>query len=848
MLSITDKFTIPGISGVDFYRDHVREDTVYAVRSTVEVRRDEDGKPALTFNFIERNAEIAYASSENKDLVESQLGQLLLTVDLALTPNEERKALEYLTKILNDKDHLVVKRHLLRHKLRASQKKIVPKISAPHWKNGTVTLEVLKGLGDTFTKSSSDQVQSSNIAWNAASLYATYGIEGSQLMFDALSKGFYNKAGKPEKTHLQAIVKYNAKIVGYIANIEINVNANSAQIYDFIKEEEDTYVREIEQGTKVSSRTSLFWGLITKNRYQTYDKKVDIDREQLFSMVEKMHERKVVNIDVFDNAGMGDNSPEAKAAHDALMANMLNLVTDTVIKNFFETSMITSVTEEKEKVKENEDEDEGEPKSTKKYDTSSTDHIKNQDHYYHFRNKVDKEKITNINFHFKKNSTIEFDVAPNASLMAQLTDSERKAAIRRIDVSSPEIQILQVPVTVNADFEADSINSIVVTLAYKQKDAKSGIVRENKRSFQFRNGDELFTFRATMARNEKNELIDYYDASAKITYKGTADAPPAIAIQNETSKVLVISYEKLGFITTKITAGEIDWEQVKGVVVDMEYPSEPNKPDTKKQIRLSQESLEGSWKCFMYGHKDKQYRYKIKYNFLDGTSKETDYKTDSREELIIDDILIGRIKASFDVLIDSNTVTTAKVEVMYKDVANEVSEEFSKWFTTSETWNWSMRLRENGLRTFMYRYFVQYTDGLVVTSPWNDAESDEDIPPIDLKRYKKSLTIDGGDLDWTKWRIVYAKVRYEDKENKYEREEMVRISQDDFLQTFEILSFSPGSAVYECDLKFSGSGKVIDVSMGPIMDSVVILVDPENPLPADDPETPLQDPVMPVQH
>lgn len=124
MLSITDKFTIPGISGVDFYRDHVREDTVYAVRSTVEVRRDEDGKPALTFNFIERNAEIAYASSENKDLVESQLGQLLLTVDLALTPNEERKALEYLTKILNDKDHLVVKRHLLRHKLRASQKKL----------------------------------------------------------------------------------------------------------------------------------------------------------------------------------------------------------------------------------------------------------------------------------------------------------------------------------------------------------------------------------------------------------------------------------------------------------------------------------------------------------------------------------------------------------------------------------------------------------------------------------------------------------------------------------------------------------------------------------------------------
>ncbi len=844
MLSITDKFTIPGISGIDFYRDHIKEDVVYAVSSIVKLRRDDEGKPAMTYNFIERNAEIAYASSENKDLVETQLGQLLLTVDLAPTPNEEKKALAYLTKMLNDKNHLVVRRYYKRHKRKATQKKLVPKIAAPHFKDTTVVLEVLKGLGDTFTKSASDQVAGSNVSWNSASLYATYGIEGSQLMYDALSQGFQDKKGKTEKTHLQAIVRYNAKIVGYIANMEIKVSANSRQIYEFLQTENDTFIRDVKQGKK--TRVRKIAGVTVSRKSWTYDSGVDITRDEIHSMVETMRDRKVVKIEVNDNAGMGDSSPEAKAAHEALMANMLNLVTETVIKSFFETAMISDAPDESG---EDGQTTNSTPQPSGTGPNKQTAGIKDQHRSYYFNNKIDKTKISSIYFHFKKNSTIEFDIGPSASLMAQFTDSERKAAVRRIDVSSPEIQMLEVPVTVNANFIEDKINSIVATLSYSHKDAKSGIVRENTRSFTFRTGEELFTFRVSMARNEKNELIDFYDFTAKITYKGTADSPPAISKKNETTRSLVISWGKLGFITTKVTAGDIDWEQVTDVIVSMEYPPQPDKPDTRKQIRLNQESLSGNWNCFMYGHEDRKYRYKVKYIYQDGTESETEFKIDSREELNIDDILVGRVKASFDVLMDTNTVTTAKVEILYKDEQNQISEEFSHWFTAPETWNWSMRLRENGIRTFQYRYFVQYIDGLVVTSPWKEAESDEDIPPIDLKRYKKSLTIDGGELDWGKWRTVYAKVRYEDQENNYEHEGMVRLSPEEFLQTFDIYAFTPGTPTFECNLKFSGNGKVMDVPLDPVKDSVVILMDPEsNPeVPKDEPINPTTEPEIPPQ-
>ena len=165
--------------------------------------------------------------------------------------------------------------------------------------------------------------------------------------------------------------------------------------------------------------------------------------------------------------------------------------------------------------------------------------------------------------------------------------------------------------------------------------------------------------------------------------------------------------------------------------------------------------------------------------------------------------------------------------MIYEDEGNQIKEEFSKWFQGSETWDWSMRLREGATTEFKYRYFVQYTDGLVFESELKTANSGEDIPPIDIKRYKQSLTIDAGLLDWTKWRMVYATVSYEDEANKYTKQETIRLDQDNFMKSFEIFSFHPGGNEYDCKLKFAGAGKVIDAKPQTAKGGILILEDPE---------------------
>ena len=200
-------------------------------------------------------------------------------------------------------------------------------------------------------------------------------------------------------------------------------------------------------------------------------------------------------------------------------------------------------------------------------------------------------------------------------------------------------------------------------------------------------------------------------------------------------------------------------------------------------------------------------------------------------------------------LLDPNYVTSAKVEILYKDDTNAINEEFSKWFTASETWDWNMRLREGASNTFQYRYFVQFTDGLVKTSEWKTATSDENIDPIDLKRYKKTLTVDGGMLDWTKWKVVYVNVQHNDIENKYVKEETIRISSEDFMKTFEIMAFKPGGNEFKYTLKYAGNDNMVDIEAKTLKGGVLLLENPGgvdqpiiDPLPPEDLQT--EDPTV----
>ncbi len=835
MLFLLNSITVPG-TDIELFRDHEQEDLFYVVPSIPRVARDPQGKPLLSYLFIARDADIAYASSENKDLVESQLGQLLITTDLGISEEEGEKIKKYLKEHVLPKKDLPFNRFYYRLlKKTMPQKAIEPKLTYPNtWKDGSAQLQLLEGFGDTFKKKSSEPVVPSMVASNSAAFYATLGIEGSQVYFDALSKGFKGQENEEEPTPLQAIVNYHLKGYAYAPNLKIEVIGHASQVYEYLQEREVDFEREVKEGKRTKHKEVKILGIPVYKSEKTYTtiEKVTLDKEDISTLVEEMVDRKIITIKIEDFGDLALNSAEKKEVEDNVRIEIMGMIMNTIIPSFFETALIGD--KEDQPVLD----EEGNVVATVDPEKPQADPnmpmgwraraAKDLETHYHFKNDIEKTKINNIYFKFERNGTIEFQRNPQGTLTTQLNESEREALVRYIDVSSPEVQILEVQLSVNADFEEDKIHSVVVNIYYKQKDHKSGVVRENTESYLFDTGDEKYIFRATMARNAQGELLDYYDVEAKITYKGTSEAPPPIKLINQSGRQQVVSYDKLGFLTVKTEVGDIDWEVIDKAVVDFEYKAEPDQPDTRKQITLDQNTTQGTWKTFMYMNEDKTYRYQVKYYYKDGTESESEVKEDTRDTLIIDDQLIGRVRASFDLIMDPSSVKSAKIEVLYEDESLNIREEYSKWFTNAETWDWVMRLREGAATNFKYRYLVEYSDGLVEESDWMEASSDEDIPPINIRRYPRMLIVDAFDVDWTQWRRAYLNVRYTDTANNYTVSERVILEDANPFGEVSILAFRPEHLDFEYSVQFVSSGGVVRTPSQVAEGGILILTNPES--------------------
>ncbi|NLB25341.1 MAG: hypothetical protein GX820_01460, partial [Bacteroidales bacterium] len=249
MLMLFPTIKVPGLDDIEIFPDHEKQDVFYVLRGRPRIATDENDNPQLSFNFFSRNADIAYASSSNKELIESQLGQLLFTTDLSISKEEHKIIVDYLTSVITDSKN---KFTILVNKLRKSRlqkltlssaNKPVIKLGTPNtWKDGTAKLELLEGLGETFKKQSSAEVKPSLVGSNAASFYSTFGIEGAQIYYDALTKGY--TGDEKEITPLQAIVRYDLKGYAFVPNIEVKVSGSSTQIYDFMQTYREDYEKK----------------------------------------------------------------------------------------------------------------------------------------------------------------------------------------------------------------------------------------------------------------------------------------------------------------------------------------------------------------------------------------------------------------------------------------------------------------------------------------------------------------------------------------------------------------------------------------------------------------------------
>lgn len=750
MLTEFESFRVAGAPYVEIYRDHADPAKFYLLPDRPRLAVDErTALPLFSFTLFSRDIDIAFASTPAGQPVENQLGAVNFTCDLTVDPAQLTVIREALVGVLQREQ---AEPSFYNKIFRVDTTSTEPVIGyADTWTQGTVRLDMLEDLGATFKRNSSKEGHPQLRGSMAASLWATFGSEGAQLLWKVLNPDTDEAAtpGGQQTAALQANIVYDLVGIARSPALRVTVKVDGGPLY-----------------TELRNRTTIHEQ--SGNSSWTYP--------EISKLVKELRDTRVIDIH-WEDYGIPGADPQADELKKQLETTVLGIISNKIVDLAFKSYQVPGV----------KDEDLG------KTFTHTNGGIPGTRLWL---DEYADNTILDFSFTLDYEANYPFKAYPQTSLLTSLTPAQRRQLVRVVDVGSPEVRVLEVPVYTNADFAGDHIANITATLSYREFDTLVNDWVETGDTFVFTKGDEKYVFRTRMARDEQGRLIDHYDARAVINYVGTSTPPPPVELQGVTDRALTFSYDKLGYVNVTVQAGDIDWTQIKDVYCDFGYDAARGEPDSKGTVHLTKDKQEDRWRASKHGAQSNRYTYTPRYVFLDGKEVTGATVSDDREMLVVHDTIVGRIRRSFDVSLDPQTVENVTVVVRYENPP-QAPEESRNVFTTTGSWEYVRPVSDHASQNISYSVGVSYKDQLTERrGPFPLAPGD-DPPTIVARRYRFSIGVDGEGIDWNRWRSAYVRLHYNDQAHGYDMvSEELKISREAPYQSVDVFAFSPTARAY----------------------------------------------------
>jgi len=163
-------------------------------------------------------------------------------------------------------------------------------------------------------------------------------------------------------------------------------------------------------------------------------------------------------------------------------------------------------------------------------------------------------------------------------------------------------------------------------------------------------------------------------------------------------------------------------------------------------------------------------------------------------------------------MLDPQTVNGLTLKVRY-EAPPEAPEDTRHQFTETGSWDYVRPLREHAPTDLKFAYDVQYKDGESDSTTWSSVTPDQELPSIRARRYKFDIMVDGGGLDWTKWRVAHVDVTYKDDTHGYEKTDTLHLDKANPVGTLPIQGFRPDAREYEFHAVLSpiGGGAPLEI-------------------------------------
>jgi hypothetical protein len=319
-----------------------------------------------------------------------------------------------------------------------------------------------------------------------------------------------------------------------------------------------------------------------------------------------------------------------------------------------------------------------------------------------------------------------------------------------------------------------------------------------------------------MAKAADGTPKDTYTYWSEIQYKAseqTDKTPP----QQVNDRALIIGYNQLNCIRVQAQWGSVPADTISRVAVHFNYPDPNLKLATKqKDIYLTPDHPTDSWFTYTGGNPSIEYEYQVSYFFTSGQRMDVPVSKDASSTRIIDSPFEDMLNVTFVPQGQFPPINTIIVNARYVDPADGSTQTGVHSFSTlSDTWAWSVRLRDKKQRTFQYKVDVTYADGSSDQGTWtNGAEGTVLVGPIGGRKIMEVDVIPAM-LDLQKqWKLVIVKLKYEDSANNVSQDKVFQISaanaSDQFAWKFPIMDPKQQKYTYEIDAYgYDGTDKIV---------------------------------------
>lgn len=732
MLNLFSKFTVPGVDRVEIYQDDEDERRFYMLPGKPSFALGPDGKPMVTLIAFARDLSLMASVASELPSGETEGGLLTMQLELAVSDEDQRKIREYIKGTLLGGGRLL--RPVMqdgRVHFRTARTGVEPLLSYPQWLDGSVDMSLVPEAGATFVKATEGSEKPSLTGTNLANFNVLLGQEGVRLLRESLTDGA-----------VPGTLNYSLTFMARFPTIKLKISGNWGDVF----RETKTHCTVVETKTRNGQ-------VVKRNQYPAVNSLEEF--RSYFASVKVEYDKTTLPPAAGEAAGT-----DPTAIYETMIKDLANgyLIAKLTTPGWTTSDQLTAKL--------------GTDPLANLKGTEATPVGANQLWLKDWTQEMEGE------FSFEIEGRVAQPMAtyPNGLFYEIISPEEFGKHIIEADLNTPIFHVLDVPVRVTADFTTDPIAAIQVSVAYEEKDAKTGDVKSAAKTFTYTTGAEVFWFRTTMAKNADGSPKRNYTYSSKINYKA-ASAPVTTPPVTTTEQSLVIGYDRLSCVRVAVLAGAIPWEEIERVDVDLAYPGS-TLPTGQQRVTLLPDGSQGSWFTYTEGNPSREYEYQLSFQLKDGPKIVTPKQKALSDRLVVDAPFSDQLEVTFVPQGTFPPVASIVLSVKYEHGTGPTAyreDDVHVFTNNTETWQWKLRLPDPTAREFQYKVDITYADGTATQGEYQPG-SEGTILIGEVTSKTLEVEVVAGALDMAKWKLVVVRLSYTDPQGGVPQTETFQIT------------------------------------------------------------------------